>query len=93
MPKAITAPPTPADLLVVEVSDATIARDICTKAGIYAGANVPEYWVIDVTGRRLIVHESPVAGGYTRIVEYVETDTVGPTLASTETTPVSVLLS
>lgn len=79
--------------LVVEVGDSTVDTDLSTKAGIYAGASIPEYWVIDVTGRRLVVHDSPVAGSYTRIVEYAETDTVAPVFAPVETTLVSSLLS
>jgi Uma2 family endonuclease len=79
--------------LVVEVGDSTVASDVSTKAGIYAGAGISEYWVVDVTGRRLVVHESPVAGAYTRITEYSETDTVAPTFAPAETTAVSAFLS
>ena len=79
--------------LVVEVGDSTVASDISTKAGIYAGAGIPEYWVIDVEGRRVVVHTAPVAGGYTNIVEYDETEAIAPTFAPTETTPVSALLS
>lgn len=79
--------------LVVEVGDSTVDSDLSTKAGIYAGANIPEYWVIDVPGQRLIVHDSPVAGVYTRIIEYLETDAVAPTFAPKETTAVSALLS
>jgi Uma2 family endonuclease len=79
--------------LVVEVGDSTVASDVSTKAGIYAGANIPEYWVIDVTGRRLIVHDTPVASGYANITEYADTETVAPTFAPAETTPVFALLS
>ncbi|MBC8142977.1 MAG: Uma2 family endonuclease [Armatimonadetes bacterium] len=79
--------------LVVEVGDSTVASDISTKSAIYAGAGIPEYWVIDVTGRRLLVHTAPVAGAYSSVLEYDETESVAPTFAPTETTPVSALLS
>ena len=79
--------------LVVEVGDSTVASDLSTKANIYAAAGIPEYWVIDVTGRRLVVHTAPVAGAYTSTVEYDDTEEVAPTFAPAETTPVSALLS
>src|ERR1019366_10329935 len=45
-----TSPPQPADL----------ARfDLTVKAGLYARAGIVEYWVLDLTGRRLIVHREP----------------------------------
>ena len=79
--------------LVIEVGDSTLASDLATKAGIYAGAGIPEYWVIDVTGRRVLVHTEPVAGTYSSVLEYDETEALAPTFAPTETTTVSALLS
>jgi Uma2 family endonuclease len=45
--------------LVVEVSATTLRTDLGIKAAIYARHDVPEYWVIDVRGPRLIVHRGP----------------------------------
>jgi Uma2 family endonuclease len=42
--------------LLLEVSDSSLRQDTVTKRGIYARSGVPEYWVLDVTGRRLLVH-------------------------------------
>ena len=47
--------------LVVEVSETTLAVDLGRKKRDYARFNVPEYWVLDVNGRRLYVHRDPVA--------------------------------
>lgn len=42
--------PTPADIvLVVEVSDTTLAYDLNVKLPRYARAGVPELWIVDVT--------------------------------------------
>ena len=41
-------------VLVVEVSDATLAVDLNVKRQLYAKAKVPEYWVVDLTSR--IIH-------------------------------------
>lgn len=46
-------------LLVVEVSDSTLTYDLTTKAELYATANVPEYWVLDVDGKQLHVFRDP----------------------------------
>jgi len=42
--------------LLLEVSDSSLRQDTVTKRGIYARSGVPEYWVLDVNGRRLLVH-------------------------------------
>ncbi len=47
-------------LLVVEVADSTLARDSTTKAELYAGAGVADYWVIDLDNRRLLVFRDPM---------------------------------
>lgn len=57
-------------LLVVEVADATIQLDLGRKARIYAAAEVPAYWVVDL-GRGVVhVHSGPSAEGYTTITEH-----------------------
>ena len=60
----LEALPTAGDcLLVVEVSDTTLPRDL-DKAALYAEAGVPAYWIVDVNGRRVIAHRGPTPGGY-----------------------------
>jgi Uma2 family endonuclease len=56
----LTAHPTTA-ALVVEVSDTTLALDLTEKAELYATAGVDDYWVLDLTGRRLLVFRDPAA--------------------------------
>ena len=56
-------------LLVVEVSDSSLARDLA-KAEQYARAAIPEYWLVDVNRPAVRVHLAPVGGEYTRIVDY-----------------------
>jgi Uma2 family endonuclease len=67
--------------LVVEVSDSSLLFDLSVKAGLYARARIVEYWVLDVTGRRLIVHRNPVAGQYESVVGYGEQETIAPLAA------------
>lgn len=40
--------------LVGEVSDTTLATDLDEKKHLYAELGIPEYWVIDVRGKRVI---------------------------------------
>jgi Uma2 family endonuclease len=65
--------PGPNDLvLVAEVSDSTLAYDLGGKARLYAKAGIPEYWVLDIQGRRLLVHREPGQNGYADIQVYAE---------------------
>jgi len=74
--------PQPEDLaLIIEVSDSTLALDLTVKAGLYARAGIVEYWVLDIPGRRIIVHRRPVAGHYTEIAAYSNDETVAPLAA------------
>ncbi|HLV80009.1 MAG TPA: Uma2 family endonuclease [Chthonomonadaceae bacterium] len=59
-------------ILVGEVSDSTLAYDLSGKALLYARAGIPEYWVVDITGRRLLVHRQPARDGYADIQVYAE---------------------
>jgi Uma2 family endonuclease len=65
-------------VLVAEVSSTTLAFDLTTKAGLYARAGIPEYWVLDVARRRVIVHRDPVGGKYRSIESYQEQEPVSP---------------
>lgn len=57
--------PTPPDvLLVVEVADTSLAYDRDVKAPLYAGARIPEYWLWDVGGRRVMVYRDSAPDGY-----------------------------
>ena len=46
-------------LLVVEVADTAPDRDTTVKAELYAEAGIPEYWVLDLDGRQLLVFRDP----------------------------------
>ena len=46
-------------VLIVEVADSSLTTDTTTKAELYATAGVPEYWVIDLEHRQLIVFRDP----------------------------------
>jgi Uma2 family endonuclease len=74
--------PQPEDvLLVVEVAASSLAMDRSIKAGLYARAGIPDYWVLDVDRRRMIVHREPKDGKYNSVVAYSEEEGVAPLAA------------
>ena len=50
--------------LVVEVAESSLRYDRTVKLPLYARAGVPEYWIVDLTGRVLNAYRDPSAGGY-----------------------------
>lgn len=71
--------PRPEDLLLlIEASDTTLRFDLNAKANLYASAAIREYWVIDITGRRLIVHRQPSPEGYREIMVYNAAESAAP---------------
>lgn len=56
---------TPATVrLLIEVSDSSLRHDLGPKAALYARTGIPEYWVADVRGRRIIRMHDAVGGAY-----------------------------
>jgi len=77
-----TSNPRAEDLpLVVEVADTSLHFDLTVKAALYARAGVPEYWVLDIGGRRLLVHRNPRSGKYADVAVYREQESVSPLAA------------
>ncbi len=58
-------------LLVIEIADSSIHRDLSTKARLYAKYGVRHYWVLDAENRRAHLMTEPGEAGYgaTQIVE------------------------
>ena len=46
-------------LLAIEVSDTSLKRDRTAKASLYARADIPEYWIVDVLHHTLEVRRDP----------------------------------
>lgn len=61
-------------LLVVEVADASLRRDLGEKRALYARAGVPEYWVLDLKARRLEVFRGLEDGAYRTHLSLEEKD-------------------
>ena len=56
--------------LLIEVSNKTLKKDLEAKTITYARNGIPEYWVIDLKNKKLIVHTQPENEVYSQIVEY-----------------------
>lgn len=56
--------------LAIEVSDSTLGTDLGRKARLYARHGVPEYWVVDREGRRVVQMWKPSADGYRQRCEF-----------------------
>ncbi len=57
--------PVPKDVLVlIEVSDATLKYDRDTKRALYAEAEIPEVWIVNLPNNIVEVHQKPSNGIY-----------------------------
>lgn len=84
-------------LLVVEVADTSLTYDTTTKVELYAEAGHPEFWVVDIPNRRLLVFRDPhpiAAGGHTyrTRLAYGPGDAVAPLAAPEAAVKVADLL-
>ena len=86
--------PAVADIaLVAEVSDTTLEHHTAVKAALCARAGIPEYWVSDLNGRRLIVYRDPSGSVYKSLSAYGEAEVVAPSTAPDRVIPVSDLFA
>jgi len=50
-------------LLLIEVSDSTLAFDRELKGSLYARAGIADYWIVNLVERCIEVYRDPVSGG------------------------------
>ncbi len=62
--------------IVVEISATSLRYDLGRKLQLYARSGVPEYWVADVVGRRIIRFHAPAGEAYSRRAEFAFGDAV-----------------
>ncbi|RYG46193.1 Uma2 family endonuclease [bacterium] len=81
-------------LIVVEVGETSLQFDLGRKARIYARHGIADYWVLDLIGRRLVIHRSPdpAEGIYREIRSYGEGESVAPLSAPNHPVSVASLL-
>jgi Uma2 family endonuclease len=93
-----SAHPTTA-VLVVEISDTTLAQDRAIKAGLYARAGIPEYWIVNLPERVVEVYRGPVPmpgqaldHGYRALTRLFPGETLAPRVAPEAAVPVADVL-
>ena len=65
-------------LLVIEVADSSVQYDLTVKAQLYAEGGIPEYWVVDLVNRSLVVFRDPTDGAFRSRSEHEPGDRVTP---------------
>jgi Uma2 family endonuclease len=73
--------PTSEDIaLIIEISsDEESLKDDKSKAETYASVRIPEYWIVDLLHRNVLLHREPQGTVYT----FIETKRPGETITST----------
>ena len=65
--------PEPADTyLIVEVADSSLLKDRTAKLPLYAVAQIPELWIVDLTANAVDVHRDPEGHGYATVTRFAE---------------------
>lgn len=73
-----TRHPYPQDIYwVTEISNRTLKSDLEKKSVTYARNGIPEYWIIDLVNKQLIVHTQPANSSYTEI-QHLTTGIITP---------------
>ncbi|NKQ37235.1 MAG: Uma2 family endonuclease [Chloroflexi bacterium] len=65
-------------LLLIEVSDTTLAYDRMTKLPLYARTQIPEVWLVNLVDNLLEVYRTPQADEYTEFRRVYRQDTAVP---------------
>src|SRR4051812_4562020 len=65
-------------LLVVEVSDGTLAYDRGRKIPLYGRRGVLEVWILDLRGAVIYSHREPVATGYQAVEQKRRGESIAP---------------
>lgn len=90
--------PTTADL-VIEVADTSLQYDRSEKASVYAAAGIADYWIANVSERRLEVRRdpgpdpaAPAGHSYRSLKVYLPGDSVAPLFRPETALPVTIFV-
>lgn len=59
-------------VLVIEIADSSLSRDRGLKKRIYALANIPVYWIVNLAQRKIEVYSEPSGADYLQRQDYDE---------------------
>ncbi|MGH9761554.1 MAG: Uma2 family endonuclease [Blastocatellia bacterium] len=85
--------PGPDDLLLlIEVSDTSLAYDREVKLHLYARPGIPEVWIVDLASRCIEVHSDPSPQGYRSVKIYKGSESVSSATVTTLVISVDAIL-
>ena len=79
-------------LLLIEVSDSSLAYDRSVKLALYARFDIPEVWIANIPARVIEVYTDPTDGEYATSRIYRPGETVTPTAFDDVHLPVSRII-
>lgn len=65
-------------LLVIEIADTSLEYDRTVKAGVYANAGIPEYWIVNLVERVVEVYREPTQTGYRSVHLTTAEESISP---------------
>jgi Uma2 family endonuclease len=65
-------------LLVIEVSYSALYKDRAVKAPLYAAADIPEYWIVNLPESVVEVHRRPWGNRYRTVTRHSRGETLRP---------------
>ncbi len=77
---------------VIEYANTSLEKDSTVKYHIYAEARIPEYWLVNLRTRELVVHRDPKGRDYGS-KETLKDGTISPLAFPDLTIPVETLIS
>jgi Uma2 family endonuclease len=78
----ISALPAASDVrLLIEVSHSSLQFDLGKKLRLYAEVGIPEYWVVDVDHKQILVHREPVGQQFRFNQGFGDGSTISPIAA------------
>lgn len=80
-------------LLLIEVSVSSLRIDTKIKPPLYAATGTPEYWVVDVPRRRVLVLTEPGPAGYARTEEHGPGEHLTPVAVDVEPLDLAALFA
>lgn len=86
--------PQPGDItLIIEVADSSLMYDRDVKMPLYARANIPEAWIVNLIDRWIEVYRDPSPAGYTTLLRILPGKSIAPQAFADMTIAADELLS
>ena len=79
-------------VLIVEIADTSVAKDLGEKSLLYAQAGIADYWVVLVNEAAIVRHRQPTPSGYQSVSRLAGTETLSPEVMPEMTWTVNELL-